>query len=189
VIGFRSSCDASATNRRSESRARSRRGEHAVQRLGEPVDLVGAAAFAHRQAQRRVARPLDHGGAGREPLERPQRPAGENQRQRGRQRRRQKGAADDEAPGLVERVLDVVRRRGHDDGAAGRRAAHIGQRRHVHPDLRAAQVRIGVAPTPARDRRRDQRAHRDRPALEAEGSRDDPAPAVVNFDVDEARAG
>ena len=52
------------------------RGEHAVQRLGEPVDLLGAAAVAHRQAERCVARLLDHGGAGGEPLERPRAPGG-----------------------------------------------------------------------------------------------------------------
>ena len=52
------------------------RGEHAVQRLGEPVDLLGAATVAHRQAERCVARLLDHGGACGEPLERPAAPGG-----------------------------------------------------------------------------------------------------------------
>ena len=48
------------------------RGEHPVQRLGEAVDLIGARPTSGGEAQRGVTRALDHGGAGRQPLERAQ---------------------------------------------------------------------------------------------------------------------
>ena len=165
------------------------RGEHAVQRLGQAVYLVGTRLPAARQTERRVAGPLDHGRALRQPLERPQRAACEEQRERERERGREEGASDDQPPRLLERVLDVILGCGDDHRAAARGPTQIGEGRDVHPDLVAAQVRAAVAPVAARDRRGDPPSGGDCPALQAERPRHDPAVPVDDLDVDQARPG
>ncbi len=174
VIGFRSSCDASATKRRSASRGLLERGEHAVQRLGEAVDLVGAGPAAAGQAERGIAGALDHGGAGRQPLERAQGAARRGAaragtRARPRAARPRRSAARDCSSVSLTSSVDAATITAPPPAGP----AEVGERRDVDAHLVPAQRAVAVAAAAASDRRRDQclRPGRSRPGARATARR------------------
>ena len=109
--GFRSSWEASATNRRSPSRARSSAASIRFSVSARRGHLVGRAA---RRRLRRAGAARDRRGARsprrRRPApQRPQRPAGEDEGDRRHQQGRRQGRGDDQRARLGERRVDLVR--------------------------------------------------------------------------------
>ena len=122
--GFRSSCEASAMKRRSPSRARSSAASIRFSVSASRATSSGVRSpRACGQAQRGVAAPLDHLGAGRERGQRAQRPAGEHEGDRHDEQRGRQGGGDDQGARLPQRRVDLGGGRGDDHGAARRGAA------------------------------------------------------------------
>ena len=186
VSGVRSSCDASARNRRSASRARSSAASISLSvrasrptsssasgcgsRLrGSPVRSISAAAPARRPSGLSAGRINSASAAA---------PA----------------AAATSAASSTTRwtswsvAFEVAGRRGDRNGAAGRRAAGIRERGDVDTKVVAAELGAGVPAGAARDHAAPERLHGEHTPAERQRSRDDAAAVVDHLDIDLLRA-
>ena len=153
------------------------RGEHPVQRLGEPPDLVDRLRL--RQPAARVPAALDLGRGGRQPPERRQRaPHQQRERRSPRAAAATNAARQHDQVHAAERRVELVRRCGDGHRATGGRAAGVGERRDVEPQLVRAEVGARVPARPlAITLRASAATGRTRPPS-AERPRDDPPAAV-----------
>ena len=154
--------------------------EHRVQRGGECAHLVAGVRL--RQAARRVAGSLDLRSR---PCERAERAEGAPHQQRDGdpcQDRSGDPGPDDEQVQAVERLLEVGGGRRHDDGAAGRRPAQVGERRRVGAQPLVGARHVRVSGPPAADRARELTLYRESAAAERERAGDKPALAIDDLD-------
>ena len=158
------------------------RGEHRIERLRQRADLV--ARVGRGQPARRVARLGDRAGGGGEVGQRPQRPAGQQQRDSDCEHRRGDRGQQYERPQPVRGVLVLLRARGDEHGAAGRRpGSDTGERRAVEAHGSGAEPGVGVVGAPAGDHAGDLGARAEHAPAERSRARDD-APAAID-DLDE----
>ena len=152
------------------------RGEHGVERLRERADLV--AHLGIRQPARGVAGALDLARARRQAAQRTQRAPRQDGGQPGRHQRGDDRREQHEPARVVERVLDLGRRTGDDDGAARRRAAaELAQRRGVDAQRVGAEPGVAVAGRSVVERRPGGRRLGEDAAAEAARAGDDPPAA------------
>ena len=150
--------------------------QHLVQRRREPTDLVVALGLG--QPASCVAGPLD--------LRR--RPGQASERRKGATHRERKnggggGSSDErcqenEQANAVERLLEIVGRRGDGDCSSRRRAASVGEGRDVHAQLIRSELRGRVPAPPTGDDPTHDVLHRENATAEGKRSGHDPPPPV-----------